>query len=101
MKTIMTSLALIGALALSTLLPHTAHAEDSKTVTFLVQGMVTKNCPVLVRAAVSKMKGVKSVDASLATKSATVEYFASATSPQQIQKVIKDRVGFDTQIKRD
>lgn len=70
----------------------------STTVTLAIQGMATTSCPVLVKTAVGKMTGVSKVDASLEKKTATIVFDSSATSAAEIQRVIKDQVGFDTEI---
>lgn len=80
----------------------TARAEDvpaaNQVARFKILGMVTKNCPVLVKAAVSRIPGVKRVSANLETKTAEVEYAPGETSPAVIVKVIKQKVGFDAQL---
>lgn len=85
-----------------TLLPlnDASAAPKTKTITLLIQGMVTNNCPVLVKAALSKVDGVLSVDASLKTKQVVVTYRDKITNPKAIVGVIKDQVGFDAKIKR-
>lgn len=62
--------------------------------TFAITGMATPSCPVLVKTAVGKIKGVKSVEADLESRSARVEYDESVTSPQEILEVIRDQTGF-------
>lgn len=83
--------------------PATARAEEprpaSATLKLEVLGMVTPNCPVLVKKAVGAIDGVEKVEASLEKHSATVTYRPDRTSPEQIRRVIKDRVGFDTRVK--
>lgn len=74
--------------------------EQTRVVYFKITGMVTENCPVLVREAVRRIDGVKSVHASLETKTVEVEYVEGKTSPEAIRKVIKDQTGFDAEIER-
>jgi copper chaperone CopZ len=71
---------------------------ETKSVTLNITGMVTNNCPVLVKTAVGKMDGVSKVDASLEKKTATVEYDPGETSVDEIRQVIKDQVGFDSEV---
>ena len=66
----------------------------TRVVTLAITGMVTPNCPVLVKTAVGQMKGIKSVEADLESKSARVEYDEAVTNPQKILEVIKDKTGF-------
>jgi len=102
MKTrIATVLILLTITPLGLSSPQLARAEQpaaTRVVTFAIQGMVTPNCPVLVRAAVGKMAGVEKVSASLKTKTATVVYDPDKTSAAKIQAVIKDQVGFESSI---
>jgi copper chaperone CopZ len=65
---------------------------------FEIVDMATENCPVLVKTAVGKMEGIKSVEASNETKSATVEYYEAVTNPQEILKVIQEQAGFNAKI---
>jgi len=94
-----TLIASLLTLPVATLHATTAHAEDaapsSVSVTFDVVGMVTKNCPTLLKAAVSRIDGVEAVEASLQTKSATVTYRPAKTNPEAIRRIIEDRTGFD------
>lgn len=69
-------------------------AAKTRVATFAITGMVTPNCPVLVKTAVGQMKGIKSVEADLESKSARVEYDEAVTNPQKILEVIKDKTGF-------
>lgn len=62
---------------------------------FAIQGMVTPNCPALVKRAAAKIPGVKRASASLDDKSATIEWLEGSTTPTAIAKVIKDQTGFD------
>jgi mercuric ion binding protein len=62
--------------------------------TFAITGMATPSCPLLVKTAVGQMKGVKSVEADLESRSARVEYDEAVTNPQKILEVIKDKTGF-------
>lgn len=94
---------LLAALGLATLHVAAAHADDeakTRTVTFDVVGMVSDACPVLVKQALRRVDGVKRVDASAKTKTVQVEYLPSRTSPKAIQKVIKDKTGFDAKVRR-
>jgi mercuric ion binding protein len=80
-------------------LANLAYAEGTtKVVSLSVNGMMTRTCPTLLKSAVRKIDGVKHVDASLETKSATIEYDETKTSLDEIQKTIKSKVGFTTRL---
>jgi mercuric ion binding protein len=83
--------------------PSSAQAEGkaTKTATLQIQGMVSKSCPVLVKAAVGKIAGVRKVDATYEKRSATVQYDPARTSTAKIQAVLKDQVGFDSKVTSD
>lgn len=66
------------------------------TVRFAIVGIVTKNCPVLVKTALRKVNGILGVDASLESKTVEVTYLEDQTSPAAIQALIKDQVGFES-----
>ncbi|MFW5875398.1 MAG: heavy-metal-associated domain-containing protein [Myxococcota bacterium] len=89
-----------GALDAAPAQAGASEQADTKVVVFKITGMVTDNCPVLVKEAVGRIDGVKRVDASLKTKSVRVEYIEGRTSPEAIRKVIKDQTGFDAEIER-
>lgn len=73
-------------------------AKVLRTTRLAIKGMVTPNCPVLVKAALGKVEGVKRVQASLETKDAEIEYLEGVTSPKAMRRVLKDKVGFDSDI---
>lgn len=75
------------------------HAAEYKLVTLQVNGMTTPTCPVLLKSAVSKIKGVKRVEASIEHHSATIEYDDNLTDLVQIQDTIEFQAGFTTDIK--
>lgn len=72
---------------------------DSRIVSLSVKGMTSPTCPVLLKSAVGKMKGVKKVEASLENHSATIEFDEKVTSLENIQDTIESRVGFSTHVK--
>lgn len=77
-----------------------SYAQGSSTVVNLsVDGMVSGTCPMLLKAAVKKIKGVKNVQASLETKSATIEFDENVVTLKDIQKTIEDKVGFSTALR--
>lgn len=69
-------------------------------VELAIGGMVSRNCPVLVRTAVGRVRGVSRVDASLERRNAVVTFDASQTSAEAIRRVIQDQAGFEARIVR-
>lgn len=70
----------------------------SKVVSLQVSGMISKTCPVLLKSAVRRLKGVKNVSASLENKSATIEFDEKQVSLEKIQDTIEEQVGFSTKL---
>jgi copper chaperone CopZ len=75
-------------------------AKHDATVHLAVQGMLTANCPVLLRKALKGVNGIHAVRASLKEKSAEVQFDRRRINVETIQSIIKDRVGFDTTVKK-
>lgn len=76
-----------------------SYASTDKLVNLSVEGMFSNTCPILLKSAVSKIKGVKTVEASLENKSAKIEFDENITSLKNIQETIKTQVGFSTELK--
>jgi len=93
-----TFISVLTAMFLSMGILKTAHA-GSKVVNLQVDGMTTPTCPTLLKAAVSRIKGVKHVQASLENRSATIEYDENITNLEKIQDTIESHVGFATNVK--
>lgn len=101
-RTVRTLFALVLVAAIPALGPHDATASDATTLSdaktrvarFLIKGFVSKNCPVLVKAALERVDGVQHVEASFETKTVSVRYDEGVTTPAKIQAIIKDRTGF-------
>lgn len=106
-------LALSGANTLTRTAPATAASRSVPEATraaepagtartsiarFAIRGMVSKSCPALLKAAVSRIPGVVRVEADAETRLASVEYRDGSTTPEQIRKVIEDRTGFDAEL---
>lgn len=69
-----------------------------ETTTFDVQGMNCATCPIVVRKAMQRVDGVKSVRVSLQDKSAVVTFDPSVTTPAKIGQASTD-VGFPTTVR--
>lgn len=59
-------------------------AATEKTVTFVVDKMTCAACPITVRKAMEKVKGVKSVTVDFQAKTATVVFDPAVTTPEKI-----------------
>ena len=75
--------AAVAAVALTTI----AQAEEAKS-TFKVKGMMCGSCENAVSKAVTKVDGVKSVDADSGAGEAVVSYDPVKTSPEKITAAI-------------
>ncbi len=64
--------------------PTASEAQSLATATFVVDNMSCATCPITVKAAMSKVPGVRSVDVDFKTKTATVTYDRSLTTPDAI-----------------
>jgi periplasmic mercuric ion binding protein len=103
MKSILCALASRFFLALPLALPATPAAAQAIPAPFTtsvlrIDQMSTPSCPALVKAAVRKLDGIAKVEVSLEHKTATVEYDASKTHVAEIQRAIKQKVGFDSKL---
>jgi mercuric ion binding protein len=78
-----------AALALLTIFAtgHPAAAAD-RTVTLRVMHMTCALCPLIVRKAVETIPGVKEIDVSLESGTATVVYNDVATNPTELAETI-------------
>jgi copper chaperone CopZ len=78
--------------------PNAGTPPQTRVVRFRISGMLTPNCPKLVEAAARRVPGVTRVDASLESRSATVEYREGRTTPEKIRSVIVDQTGFQVEV---
>ena len=79
---------------------NSAAAQNRHTVVKLsVNGMTMPTCPAILKSAVRKIKGVKSVEASLDDHSATIEFDQNVISLENIQDIIESHAGFTTDLK--
>ncbi len=88
----------VALFTLSLMFASVAHAAETKVISLKVNGMTSPTCPTLLKSAVRKIKGVKGVQASLETRSATIEYEEGVTNLQAIQEQIESAVGFTTEV---
>jgi len=103
MKTYLLTMALIVVFVQFAALPSQAQAEDRmpeiKAITLQIDDMSTPACPALVEAAVSGVRGVDTVKATLKTRTAIIQYDASQSSPADFMSAIKQDVGFTSVIR--
>lgn len=72
-----------------------ARAEGARvaTVSLHVEGMTCASCKIAVRAALSRLDGVKEAEVDVPKKSATVEYDPAKVTPQQLVDAV-NRLGY-------
>jgi mercuric ion binding protein len=68
-------------------------AESTQKACYHVDGMTCAACSVTLKAAVNKLRGIKSVKASVEEKSASIEFDPKQTSSDEIKKAI-DSTGY-------
>ncbi|MDA8107928.1 MAG: mercury resistance system periplasmic binding protein MerP [Betaproteobacteria bacterium] len=87
---------LIAAIALALALP--AAAAQLATVTLSVKNMTCPVCPITVRKALQKVRGVVSAKVDLETKTAVVRYDPKLTTPQALIRATTD-AGYPSAVK--
>jgi len=94
------NLALVEMLAapMPQVLAQPVAPEAASQTVLRIDGMSTPACPGLVKSAVRRLAGIFKVDASLEHRTATVEFDAAKTSLAEIQRAIKQQVGFDSEV---
>lgn len=75
-----------------------AGGSSVSTATFAVEKMTCITCPLTVRKAMQRVKGVSEVHVDFDSKSATVTYDPNLTTEQQIADA-SNNVGFPARIK--
>lgn len=83
----------LALLVAMTSVAQSAYARGAGKACFNIEGMTCATCPLTVTSAVKKIKGVRTVSASIKTKNAEVMYDPTQTSPEVIKKTIDD-VGY-------
>jgi copper ion binding protein len=78
-----------------------AETPSTRTAHLVVNGMVTPNCPVLVKTALGRLEGVRSVEASQESKRVSVVYQAETITAQRIVEVLEDQVGLSAEFIRE
>ena len=75
----------IALFAATMLVPSVSMAAE-QTVKLSVPGMTCASCPYMVKDAVSMVDGVKTVEATMTDRSATVTFDNAVTSVKEIQQ---------------
>lgn len=89
---------LSALLALVTAFTAPAWAATS-TVTLAVPGMTCAACPITVKMAIAKVKGVHKVDVNYEQRTAVVTFDNATTSVIQLTKATED-AGYPSSVKR-
>lgn len=84
---------LIIALFGATMLGSSVSMAAEQTVKLSVPGMTCASCPYIVKDAVSMVDGVKTVEATMTDRSATVTFDDAVTSVKKIQQATAE-VGY-------
>lgn len=84
---ILTAIAAIVSLAVLSVSPALA---ETKSVTLSVSGMTCAACPITVKTALSKVKGVEKVEVSFEKKEAVVTYDAAKTNVAALKEASKN-----------
>lgn len=71
----------------------------TSTVTLAVPGMTCAACPITVKMAIAKVKGVQKVDVSYEQRTAVVTFDDTKTSVLQLTKATED-AGYPSSVKR-
>ncbi len=91
--------ALVNAVLAVMLAVASTAALATETVTLSVPDMTCATCPIQVKQALSKVRGVSGASASLEKKEAVVTYDESKTNVEALMKATAD-IGFPATLKR-
>lgn len=72
---------------------HALGSDTTQKACYVVEGMTCAACTVTLKAAVRKLDGISSVNASVEKKSATIEFDPKRTDADAIKKAI-DSTGY-------
>lgn len=81
----------------ATAMPSTMVLAAEQTVKLSVPGMTCASCPYIVKQAISAIKGVKSVEATLEDRSATVTFEDTVASIDAITQATKN-AGYESSV---
>lgn len=86
-----------GAMLGSVLLFSPAGMAAEKTIKLSVPGMNCASCPYMVKQAISRVDGIKTVTATMEDRSATVTYDDAVTTIADIQKATAE-IGYPSTV---
>jgi len=86
-----------GALLASTILMSTASFAAIRTIKLSVPGMTCASCPYIVKASISQINGIKSVEATMTDLSATVTFDDTLTNVDEIRQATEN-VGYPSSL---
>ncbi len=86
-----------GAILASALMISTASFAAEKTVKLSVPGMTCASCPYIVKAAIEMVDGIKSVEATMDDRSATVIFDDEITNLDEIREATAE-VGYPSSL---
>jgi mercuric ion binding protein len=85
-KTLTTMFTILGL----AVLPVSPALAETKTVTLSVSGMTCAACPITVKTALSKVKGVEKVEVSFEKREAVVTYDNAKTNVAALKEATKN-----------
>lgn len=80
--------------------PGTTHTLATKVCTLTVSGMTCGGCATAVRIAAMKIVGVSEAKVSYEKGTAVITYDPEKTTPEAIARVITEKSGFKTSVKK-
>ena len=91
---------LITALFVSSVFSSFAAMAAEKTIKLSVPGMTCASCPYIVKQAISAVDGIKTVDATMEDRSATVTFEDTMTNVDAIRKATAN-IGYPSTVFED
>ncbi len=88
---------LVSALFATTMLASSSAFAAEKTVKLSVPGMTCASCPYIVKGSIDMLDGIKSVEATMEDRSATVVYDDSVTNLEEIKEATAN-VGYPSSL---
>lgn len=88
---------LAGAILGSAMLFTTASVAADKTIKLSIPDMNCASCPYMVRQAISRVDGIKTVEATMEDRSATVTFDDAVTNVSEIQQATAE-IGYPSTI---
>lgn len=93
----MKNLLAIAAVLASSLLPLSSAYAADRTIKLSVPGMNCASCPYMVESAINGVNGIKSVDATMEGRTATVTFDDQITSVEEIMSATAG-IGYESSL---